>query len=148
MKHSLSNCEPIGDKGCISVDYQSDLFNQSQIKPGVPYRKNQQVRPELSKIKQRKRKRIETLFSQLKEQFSMNTNFARTFGGLAAGILAKITALAMIQYLNLFVFNRNINNIKNNIVLNAQQVNSIIDNQSTVFLLTKRKYTCKEKHIL
>ncbi|OAV75594.1 hypothetical protein Barb7_00770 [Bacteroidales bacterium Barb7] len=66
-------------------------------------------------MKQRKRKRIETLFSQLKGQFSMNTNFAKTFGRLAARILAKITALTMIQYLNLFVFNRNINNIQINI---------------------------------
>ncbi|OAV69213.1 hypothetical protein Barb4_01809 [Bacteroidales bacterium Barb4] len=45
----------------------------------------------------------------------MNTNFAKTFGGLVARILAKITALTMIQYLNLFVFNRNINNIQINI---------------------------------
>ncbi|OAV76098.1 Transposase DDE domain protein [Bacteroidales bacterium Barb7] len=115
VKYSLSNCELIGDKGCISVDYQSDLFNQSQIKLSVPHRKNQQVRAELSKMKQQKRKRIETLFSQLKGQFSMNTNFAKTFGRLAARILAKITALTMIQYLNLFVFNRNINNIQINI---------------------------------
>ncbi|OAV71338.1 hypothetical protein Barb4_00718 [Bacteroidales bacterium Barb4] len=81
----------------------------------MPARKNQPAKTGLSKIKQRKRKRIETLFSQLKGQFSMNTNFAKTFGGLAARILAKITALAMIQYLNLFVFNRNINNIQINI---------------------------------
>ncbi|OAV71104.1 Transposase DDE domain protein [Bacteroidales bacterium Barb4] len=115
VKYLFSNCELIGDKGCISVDYQLDLFNQSQIKPIVPARKNQPTRTELSKIKQRKRKRIETLFPQFKGQFSMNTNFAKTFDGLAARILSKITALTMIQYLNLFIFNGNINNIKINI---------------------------------
>ncbi|KAA6338648.1 hypothetical protein EZS27_013370 [termite gut metagenome] len=45
----------------------------------------------------------------------MNTNFAKTFAGLATRILSKITALTMIQYLNLFVFNRNMNCIKINI---------------------------------
>ncbi|MDR2843194.1 MAG: hypothetical protein LBV57_00930, partial [Candidatus Symbiothrix sp.] len=59
---------------------------------------------ELSNRKRRKRKRIETLFSQFKGQFSMNTNFAKTFVGLATRILSKITALTMIQYLNLFLF--------------------------------------------
>ncbi|OAV75454.1 hypothetical protein Barb7_00922 [Bacteroidales bacterium Barb7] len=49
------------DKGCISVDYQSDLFNQ--IKLDVPACNNQLAKVGLGKIKQRKRKRIETLFS-------------------------------------------------------------------------------------
>ncbi|KAA6317777.1 hypothetical protein EZS27_032123, partial [termite gut metagenome] len=70
---------------------------------------------EWSKPKRRKRKRIETLFSQFKGQFSMNTNFAKTFAGLATRIFSKITALTMIQYLNLFLFNRNMNCIKINI---------------------------------
>ncbi|KAA6326018.1 hypothetical protein EZS27_024829 [termite gut metagenome] len=115
VKYTLSSCELIGDKGYISADYQADLFNQSQIKLSVPTRNNQLVRVELSKPKRRKRKRIETLFSQFKGQFSMNTNFAKTFGGLATRILSKITALTMIQYLNLFLFNRNMNCIKINI---------------------------------
>ncbi len=70
---------------------------------------------ELSKTKRRKRKRIETLFSQLDGQFSMNINFAKSFEGLASRIISKITALTMIQYLNLFVFNRKLNNVKINL---------------------------------
>ncbi|KAA6344844.1 hypothetical protein EZS27_007549 [termite gut metagenome] len=115
VKYTLSNCELIGDKGYISAQYQTDLFNQSQIKLSVPTRNNSLVKVELSKKKRRKRKRIETLFSQYKGQFSMNTNFAKTFGGLATRILSKITALLMIQYLNVFVLNRKINAIKWNI---------------------------------
>jgi hypothetical protein len=65
--------------------------------------------------KRRKRKRIETLFSQLDERLSMNVNFAETFDGLVTRIISKITALKMIQCLNLFVFNRCINHIKCNI---------------------------------
>ncbi|KAA6344892.1 hypothetical protein EZS27_007488 [termite gut metagenome] len=113
VKYALSSCELISDKGYISADCQADLFNQNQIKLSVPTRKNQLIPVELSKRKCRKR--IETLFPQFKGQFSMNINFAKTFAGLATRILSKITALTMIQYLNLFVLNRKINRIKINI---------------------------------
>ncbi|KAA6327042.1 hypothetical protein EZS27_023937 [termite gut metagenome] len=115
VKYTFSNCELIGDKGYISAYYQTDLFNQSQIKLSVPTRKNQLLPVELSKSKRRKRRRIETLFSQFKGQFSMDINFAKTFAGLAMRILSKIAALLMIQYLNVFVLNRKINRIKMNI---------------------------------
>ena len=103
------------DRGYISADYQLDLFNESQIRLTVPTRKNQHNQVEFSSTKRRKRKRIETLISQLDGQFSMNKNFAKTFEGLASRILSKITALTIIQYLNLFVFNRNINSLKINL---------------------------------
>jgi hypothetical protein len=45
----------------------------------------------------------------------MNINFAKSFSGLAARIVPKITSLTMIQYLNLFVFKRNQNNLKVNL---------------------------------
>ena len=115
VKYNLSNCELIGDRGYISADYQLDLFNQSNIKLSVPMRKNQHNQVEFSPTKRRKRKRIETLLSQLDEQFSLNRNFAKTFQGLATRILSKITAVTVVQYLNLFVFNRNINNLKINL---------------------------------
>ena len=70
---------------------------------------------EFSTLKRRKRKRIETLVSQLDGQFSMNANLAKTFDGLATRIASKVTALTMIQYLNPFVLKRNLNNIKCNI---------------------------------
>ncbi|KAA6316207.1 hypothetical protein EZS27_033451 [termite gut metagenome] len=115
VKYALATCELIGDKAYISALYQTDLFNQSQIKLSVPTRNNQFVKVELNYTKRRKRKRIETLFSQYKGQFSMNINFAKTFAGLATRILSKITSLMMIQYLNVFVLNRKINRIKMNI---------------------------------
>lgn len=68
-----------------------------------------------SSLKRRKRKRVETLISQIDGQFSMNVNYAKTFGGLTTGIISKVAALTIIQYLNLFAFKRNINNIKVNI---------------------------------
>jgi IS5 family transposase len=115
VKYNLNNCEIIGDRGYISAEYQMDLFNTSQIKLTVPARKNQHNQVGVSALKRRKRKRIETLISQLDGQFSMNKNFAKTFEGLVTRILSKITTLTIIQFLNLFVFNRNINKLKINL---------------------------------
>ena len=115
VKYNLKNCEIIGDKGYISADYQLDLFSHSNIKLTVPMRKNQQNYTDFLPVKRKKRKRIETLISQLDGQFSMNINFAKTFEGLATRILSKITTITIIQYINLFIFNRNLNNIKVNL---------------------------------
>jgi hypothetical protein len=65
--------------------------------------------------KRRKRKCIETLISQLDGKFSMNINFAKTFEGIETNILSKITSITMIQFLNLFILNRKVNNIKCNL---------------------------------
>ena len=115
IKYNIANCELIGDKGYISADYQTDLFNYSKIKLVVPCRKNQKEQVYFSNEKRKKRKRIETLFSQLYGQFTLKTNFAKTFQGLITRILSKITAITIIQYLNCFVYKRNINILKSNL---------------------------------
>lgn len=115
IKHNLSDCTLIGDRGYISADYQQDLFNSSNITLSVPMRKNQHNFVSFSKSKRRIRKRIETVISQLDGQFVMHINFAKTFQGLATRILSKITAFTIIQYLNFFVFNRSLNKTKVNL---------------------------------
>ena len=62
------------------------------------------------------RKRIETLFSQLCDQFMIRRNYAKSFDGFKTRILSKITSLTTIQYINKFIFKRNINNIKISII--------------------------------
>lgn len=59
------------------------------------------------------RKRIETLFSQPCDLFKIRNNYAKTFQGFKTRILSKITALTLVQYINKFIFDRPINNIKN-----------------------------------
>lgn len=59
------------------------------------------------------RKRIETLFSQLCDQFKGRNNYAKTFESFKTRILTKITALTLVQCINKFIFDRPINNIKN-----------------------------------
>lgn len=57
------------------------------------------------------RKRIETLFSQLCDQFMIRRNYVKSFDGYKNRVLSKITALTLIQMINKLL-NRNINNIK------------------------------------
>ena len=115
VKHNLKNCTLLGDRGYISTDYQIDLFTHSNINLSYPMRKNQHNFIPFSKQKSNIRKRIETNFSQLHGQFLWAINHAKSFLGLATRILSKITAFTMIQYLNVFVFNRPIGKIKTNL---------------------------------
>ena len=57
------------------------------------------------------RKRIETLFSQLTEQFLIIRNYAKITNGLFARIIGKISALTVLQYAN-FINNKSIGRIK------------------------------------
>jgi len=61
------------------------------------------------------RKRIETLFSQLCDQFMIRRNYAKSFDGYKTRILSKITAVTVIQMINK-LSNRNINNLKSLVV--------------------------------
>ena len=54
-------------------------------------------------IFRKKRKRIETLFSQLCYQFMIRRNYAKSFEGFKTRVLSKITALTVIQYINKFI---------------------------------------------
>lgn len=114
--NQLSDCVILGDKGYLSQTIQLDLFNEVNIRLETPKRTNQKdYKPQFYQFK-KYRKRIETLFSQLCDQFMIRRNYAKTFEGFKTRILAKITTLTTIQYLNKFVFKRNINNLKINLV--------------------------------
>lgn len=116
IKLQMSDCVLLGDKGYLSQTIQLDLFNEVNIELETPKRKNQKdYKPQFYQFK-KYRKRIETLFSQLCDQFMIRRNYAKTFEGFKTRILAKITTLTTIQYLNKFVFDRNINNLKINLI--------------------------------
>ncbi|MBV3203707.1 IS982 family transposase, partial [Phocaeicola vulgatus] len=116
IKGQLPDCVLLGDKGYLSQTIQLDLFNEVNIQLETPKRKNQKdYKPQFYPFK-KYRKRIETLFSQLCDQFMIRRNYAKSFQGFKTRILAKITTLTTIQYLNKFVFDRNINNLKINLV--------------------------------
>ena len=126
IKQQMSDCVLLGDRGYLSQSMQLDLFQTVNIKldPSLygeqtkqtPKRANQKDYRPQPYIFRKSRKRIETLFSQLCDQFRIRNNYAKTFEGFKTRILAKITALTLVQYINKFIFDRPINNIKNQII--------------------------------
>jgi len=116
VKNQLSDCVLLGDRGYLSQNVQLDLFQTANIKLETPKRINQKDYKPQPYIFRKSRKRIETLFSQLCDQFKIRNNYAKTFLGFKTRILAKITALTLVQYINKFIFDRPINNIKNQII--------------------------------
>ena len=116
IREQLSDCTLLGDKGYLSSEIQIDLFNYANIELETPKRINQKnYKPQFHLFK-KQRKRIETLFSQLCDQFMIRRNYAKTFEGFKTRLLAKITALTVVQYINKTYFNRSINNLKVNII--------------------------------
>lgn len=114
-KEQLNDCVLLGDRGYISAEVQLNLFENHQIKLEIPMRANQHNYRKQAYIFRKSRKRIETLFSQLCDQFMIRRNYAKTFEGFKTRILTKITALTIIQAINKFVLGRKMNNIKINI---------------------------------
>ncbi|QQM25270.1 IS982 family transposase [Elizabethkingia anophelis] len=116
IREQLSDCTLLGDKGYLSSEMQIDLFNYAHIELETPKRVNQKdYKPQFYLFKKR-RKRIETLFSQLCDQFMIRRNYAKSFEGFKTRLLAKITALTVVQFINKVYFNRNINNLKVSII--------------------------------
>lgn len=115
IKLMYQNCTILGDKGYLSIDYQRDLFSSNNITLEVPMRTNQHNYDPQSCVFRKSRKRIETLFSQLCDQFMIRRNYAKTFEGFKNRILSKIMALTVVQLINK-QYNKNINNLKTCIV--------------------------------
>ena len=116
IKMQISDCTLIGDRGYLSAEIQLNLFENWNIKLNTPMRNNQKTYKQQPYVFRKKRKRIETLFSQLCDQFMIRRNYAKSFDGFKTRILSEKSALTTIQYVNKFIFKRNINNIKISII--------------------------------
>ena len=91
IKQQMSDCVLLGDRGYLSESIQLDLFRTVNIKLETPMRMNQKQYKPQPYIFRKSRKRIETLFSQLCDQFRIRNNYAKSFQGFKTRILAKIT---------------------------------------------------------
>nr|WP_170982975.1 IS982 family transposase [Dyadobacter frigoris] len=100
VKLQLSDAVILGDRGYISNQQQLDLFESVNIRLETPMRSNQKKYKKQAYVFRKTRKRIETLFSQLCDQFMIRRNYAKSFDGFRTRIIAKITALNSIQYIN------------------------------------------------
>lgn len=111
VKWQYHDCLMLGDKGYLSADIQQNLFDVAHISLEVPYRLNQKNwRPPIWAY-WRFRKRIETIFSQLNDQFMMIRNYAKQPNGLFTRIAAKVSAITILQYVN-YVNHRKIGQVK------------------------------------
>lgn len=111
LKYEYQQSTIIGDKGYLKASLQLDLFETAQIHLEVPYRLNQKNWKPTFKPFAKARKRVETLFSQLDDQFMVCRNYAKQQVGLFARIISKISALTVLQYIN-FINNKPIGRVK------------------------------------
>ena len=112
VKELFGNCMIIGDKGYISRQQQINLFETAGIELEVPLRGNQKEQKPTMWILKKVRKRIETVFSQLCDQFMMQRNYAKSFTGFKCRVLAKVTGLTVLQFLNKFIYNKPVGRVK------------------------------------
>jgi hypothetical protein len=116
MKQQLSDCMLLVDIGYLSSTQQLDLFKTTNIVLETPMRTNQRNYKKQAYIFRKSRKKIQTLFSQWSDQFMIRKNYAKSFRGFKTRILAKITALTLVQYINKFIFETPIHNVKIQII--------------------------------
>ena len=112
VKELFSNCMMIGDKGYISREQQINLFETAGIELEVPLRCNQKEKKPVMWILKKVRKRIETVFSQLCDQFMIQRNYAKSFTGFKSRILAKVAGFTTLQFLNKFRNNQPVGRVK------------------------------------
>jgi len=112
VKELFSNCIITGDKGYISRQQQINLFETAGIQLEVPLRSNQKDQQPVMWILKKVRKRIETVFSQLCDQFMIQRNYAKSFTGFKSRVLAKVTGFTILQFLNKFIHNQPVSRVK------------------------------------
>lgn len=117
VKELFSNCIITGDKGYIGRQHQINLFETAAIRLEVPLRNNQKEQKPVIRILKKVRKRIETVFSQLCDQFMMQRNYAKSFTGFKSRILAKVTGFTILQFLNKFINNQPVGRVKHSLAI-------------------------------
>ena len=101
----------MGIRGYIGANVQLDLFETAHIRLECPYRLNQKDWKPTFVPFAKARKRIETIYSQLTDQFMVMRNYAKVTTGLFTRIIGKVSALTVLQYVN-FINNKPIGRIK------------------------------------
>lgn len=115
--NQLSSCirdgsQLLADKGYISYPIQLNLFETKKVRLITPTRRNQRGPSAWTKKLGRSRRRIETLFSQMLDQFTFRLNYAKTSLALISRISYKVGALTLAQFDN-FTNQRPLGQIKN-----------------------------------
>lgn len=112
VKELFRNCIITGDKGYISKEQQINLFETARIELEVPLRANQGKQKPVLWVLKKVRKRIETVFSQLCDQFMIQRNYAKSFAGFKSRVLAKVTGFTILQFVYKFIYNQPVSRVK------------------------------------
>lgn len=111
IKDRFFDCTIIGDKGYINADIRTSLFETQHIRLEYPYRVNQKGAKPFNRLFSKSRRRIETVFSQLTDQFMIMRNYAKSVNGLFARLGYKLCSYTFAQYIN-WMNNKPIGKIK------------------------------------
>lgn len=97
----IQSHEILGDKGYISNPLQLQLFENKGIdlkaQPRINMKTPLNWTPKMGAI----RRRIETVFSQVQDQFRLGQNFAKTFNGMVTRITHKLAGLLFCKLTNI-----------------------------------------------
>lgn len=108
----LKNCHLIGDKGYISKTFKQDLREESKIHVFTDSRSNAKKMEFIPPIYKGKRKKIETVFSQLSGQFNIQQNFAKTLLAYFTRIWSKLLSMTIMNYINQHITKKPVSQIK------------------------------------
>ena len=103
----MNNCTLIGDRGYLSTQVQTDLFNYANIKLDTPMRSNQKIITSRNIFLENQERESKRYFSQLCDQFKIRNNYMKSFNGFKTRILSKITALTLFNFRRKRELNRN-----------------------------------------
>ena len=95
------------DSGVFAIDDIVNVGCGASTRDGTPFAKA--------------RKHVETLFSQIVDQFMLCRNYAKQQVGLFARIISKVSALTILQYIN-FINNKPIGRVKYSLAYFRQRV--------------------------
>lgn len=109
-----TDMEVLGDKAYISAEVAAELLRTNRIELKTLPRRNQQEQatPDQKRVFNAARQMIETVNSQLAEQFNIETTYAHSFWGLCARLYTKLTAHTICIYLNRLLGNPDFLQIK------------------------------------
>lgn len=107
----LKNCHLIGDKGYISQSYKESLREESKIFLFTDSRSNAKKPHFIPSIYKGKRKKIETVFSQLSDQFNIQKNYAKTLVSYFTRLFSKLLSMTILNHLQ-HVNNKPVSQIK------------------------------------
>jgi hypothetical protein len=97
-----TDLDAVGDKAFISAPLAARLWEENRVRLiTLPRRNARQPAPApLRRLVNGARQIVETVTSQLAEQFSIEVNHAQSFWGLTARLLTKLTAHTLCVHLN------------------------------------------------